>query len=164
MLVAKTRDLSSPKPAPGSGTSGAFSAADPLSHAHVLGLKVQDRLALADKVEGGFSYESFVRLQKATNLSREQLADLVQITLRTLTRRKSRGRLNQEESERLLRVARIFDLAVGLHEGDKSAARTWLERPNPALNGKIPFELARTEVGAREVEGLIARLEHGVFS
>ncbi len=162
--MAKTRTSSSPTPASGSGASGAFSPADPLSYAHVLGLRVHDRLALADKVEGGFSYESFVRLQKAADLSREQLAALVQITLRTLTRRKAKGKLSQAESERLLRLARVFDLAVGLHEGDKSAARTWLERPSPALDGKIPFELARTEVGAREVESLVARLEHGVFS
>jgi putative toxin-antitoxin system antitoxin component (TIGR02293 family) len=162
--MAKARNFRSPKPTPGSGTSETIASADPLSYAHVLGLRVQDRLALVDKVEGGFSYESFARLQRATELSREQLADLVQITLRTLSRRKARGKLSQEESERLLRVARVFDLAVGLHEGNRSAARAWLERPNPALNGKIPFELTRTEVGAREVEILVTRLEYGVFS
>lgn len=161
--MAKTGKRSSPHAGGISAGPGLPPSPDPLSHAHILGLRVRDRLALADKVEGGFAYDSFVRLQKATELSREELAALVQITQRTLTRRKARGKLKQDESERLLRVARIFDLAVELHEGDKKGARTWLELPNRALNGKIPFEVARTEVGAREVESLIARLEHGVF-
>ncbi|HLE05456.1 MAG TPA: antitoxin Xre/MbcA/ParS toxin-binding domain-containing protein [Anaerolineales bacterium] len=137
---------------------------DPLFHARLLGLRVQDKLSLAAKVEDGFSYQSFIRLQKAADLTREQLADLVQITQRTLARRKAQGRLKTDESERLLRVSRVFNLAVDLHEGDPQAARVWLERPNRALNGKPPFELARTEVGAREVETLVTRLEHGVFS
>jgi putative toxin-antitoxin system antitoxin component (TIGR02293 family) len=162
--LAKARTHPSTRSPVASGLAEAGASPDPLADARVLGLRVQDRIALADKVEGGFSYESFVRLQKETDLSREQLAALVQITQRTLTRRKARGRLNQEESERLLRVAHVFDMAVQLHEGDKQAARAWLEHPNRALNGKIPFELARTEVGAREVEALVSRLEHGVFS
>ncbi len=34
----------------------------------------------------------------------------------------------------------------------------------PALAGRKPIEFARTEVGAREVEDLIGRLEYGVFT
>jgi len=158
--VAKTRKLSSTTPA---GVDATRALADPLSYAHILGLRVQDKLSLAAKVEDGFAYQSFVRLQKATDLTREQLGALVQVTQRTLTRRKARGKLNPDESERLLRVARVFDLAVELHEGDRQVARAWLERPNHALDGKVPFDLARTEVGAREVESLVLRLEHGVF-
>ena len=33
-----------------------------------------------------------------------------------------------------------------------------------ALGEKVPLELLVTELGAREVEALIGRLEHGVFS
>jgi uncharacterized protein (DUF2384 family) len=32
-----------------------------------------------------------------------------------------------------------------------------------ALGGRSPFDMARTEVGAREVERLLVRFEHGVF-
>jgi uncharacterized protein (DUF2384 family) len=37
-------------------------------------------------------------------------------------------------------------------------------RSNRALGGVSPFEMAKTEVGALEVENLITRIEHGVFS
>jgi putative toxin-antitoxin system antitoxin component (TIGR02293 family) len=40
----------------------------------------------------------------------------------------------------------------------------WLKSPQKALGGKTPLEYSDTEPGAREVEDLLGRLEHGVFS
>jgi putative toxin-antitoxin system antitoxin component (TIGR02293 family) len=51
-----------------------------------------------------------------------------------------------------------------LFEGDREAAIEWLGAPRPALGGVTPFSLIASEVGGREVEALIDRLEHGVFS
>jgi putative toxin-antitoxin system antitoxin component (TIGR02293 family) len=56
-----------------------------------------------------------------------------------------------------------FDKAVGLFEGDVAAARAWLETPSKALGSETPLAAVETEIGAREVEDLIGRLEHGVF-
>jgi putative toxin-antitoxin system antitoxin component (TIGR02293 family) len=53
---------------------------------------------------------------------------------------------------------------VNLFEGDVPAAMTWLTTPRKALGGRPPLSYARTEPGAREVENLIGRLEHGIFS
>jgi putative toxin-antitoxin system antitoxin component (TIGR02293 family) len=134
-----------------------------ISYAELIGLTTTSELALADKVESGFDYRAFIRLQQALKLTARQLADLLSIPDRTLSRRKSEGRLRPDESDRLLRLARVVDLALGLFEGDKKAAQSWLLLSNDALGGKTPIELSRTEVGAREVESLIHRLEHGVF-
>ena len=56
-----------------------------------------------------------------------------------------------------------LDMAVALFEGDIAAARKWLQMPQRGLGGETPLDFASTEVGAREVENLIGRLEHGVF-
>jgi putative toxin-antitoxin system antitoxin component (TIGR02293 family) len=69
-----------------------------------------------------------------------------------------------EESDRLLRAGRVFGRALELFDGDTNAARNWLSKPQPALGGGVPLELAETEVGAREVEAAIGRIEHGVYS
>lgn len=134
------------------------------SHVNLLGLDTHDQVSLSKEVLEGFSFETFVRLQEAIMLSTEELANLVHLSLRTLTRRKDKGQLRTIESERILRISRLFSLAVELFEGDKQSARNWLVIPIKALNGMTPLELARTEVGAREVESLIGRLEYGVFS
>jgi len=53
---------------------------------------------------------------------------------------------------------------MDLFEGDVAAVHRWLTRPNRALGYVPPLSYAKTEVGAREVEDLIMRLEHGIFS
>jgi putative toxin-antitoxin system antitoxin component (TIGR02293 family) len=64
----------------------------------------------------------------------------------------------------LLRVSSLFEKSVDLFEGDVAAAVNWLTSPKKALNRQTPLLYARTEVGAREVEDLIGRLDHGIFS
>ena len=48
--------------------------------------------------------------------------------------------------------------------GDEEYGRRWLESPQRGLGGKTPLDFARSEVGAREVEDLLGRIEHGVYS
>lgn len=130
----------------------------------LLDFEPTDNAALVARVEEGFPYRALERLRCNVGLSREALGDLVQIKPRTLDRRKEGGRLRPEESDRLLRAARVFGGTIALFEGDADAARTWLSSPQRALGGAVPLMMARTEVGAREVENLVGRLEHGVFS
>ena len=105
-----------------------------------------------------------VWIKERLEVTAEELGRIVLIAPRTLARRKSEGRLLAEESDRLLRAARILGRAIELFEGDEAAARRWLKTKNRALGDHEPLEVARTDVGAREVETLIGRLEHGVVS
>ncbi len=68
------------------------------------------------------------------------------------------------ESERLLRLAEIFEAALSLFDGDHDGVRQWLTSPVRGLGNARPIDYARTELGAREVRNLIGRLEDGVFS
>ncbi len=130
----------------------------------LLGLRSYEPLALYRNVRKGLAYASIVRFQRNTSLSARTVAELIQIPTRTLTRRKAEGKLAPEESDRLVRASRIFGRAMELFEGDRDAARMWLTAVQPALGGLAPLELARTGVGASEVENLIGRLEHGIPS
>ena len=71
--------------------------------------------------------------------------------------------MQPDESDRLVRLARVFSRAIELYGGDSEGAQAWLMRPNRALGGASPFEMAKTEVGAGEVERLISQIEHGVI-
>lgn len=135
-----------------------------ISYAALLGVEASDRMELAERVSAGFSFQAFDSLSESMQLTSQKLANLVQISDRTLVRRRKAGKLNAEESERLLRFSRLFTLAYELFEGDQAAAQSWLTTENRALKGKTPLEASRTEIGAREVENLITRLERGVFS
>ena len=139
-------------------------AREPFGYAELIGIKASDRLELSKKIQAGFPFNSFVLLTRYMGVTNKELAELVQISTRRLNRRKKEGKLKGDESDRLLRFARIFTYALDLFEGDQKATQHWLSRENQALKGDSPLEASKTEVGAREVESLIARLEHGVFA
>jgi len=112
----------------------------------------------------GIPFRAYERLARNMALTNDQLLELADISRRTLVRRRAEGRFSPDESDRLLRAARLFGAALSLFEGDRDAALAWLEEPQLAFGGAIPLEIARTEIGAREVEELADRLEQGVFS
>ena len=134
------------------------------SYIELLGMKTASLPALLREVEKGLPYRAYERFADALGATTDDLLKLIGIPRRTLVRRKAEGRFSMEESDRLLRAARVFSRAADLFEGDRDAALKWLTDPQPAFGGAVPLDLAVTELGAREVEALVLRLEHGVFS
>jgi len=114
-------------------------------------------------IRQGLPTEHFDALQEALDVTTRDLAQIVGITQSTLSRRRQHGPFNADESERIVRIARLFNHAVRAMES-KETARKWLKEPARALGGESPLRFADTEPGAREVERLLTRLEHGVFS
>ena len=129
-----------------------------------LGLGTSDTAQLIRQIERGFSFATLRTLESNSGLALSLLASIIGIPERTLARRKTAGRLAPDESERLLRISILFEKCVELFEGDVAAAANWLATPKKALHQETPLMHARTELGARQVEDLIGRLEHGVFS
>ena len=68
------------------------------------------------------------------------------------------------QPDHLRRASRIASLATQLFEGNKRQAEHWLKSPQQALGDRKPVDVARTDVGALEIERLIQRLEHCVFT
>jgi len=135
-----------------------------VGHRASLGFGSETIPRIIEQIDAGFPYALLEAFQKSTRLPIETVAGLVRLPARTLSRRRAAGKLLPDESERLFRLSKLVDKATALFEGDMAAAIQWLQTPQPALAGRQPLEFARTEIGAREVEDLIGRLEHGVFS
>jgi putative toxin-antitoxin system antitoxin component (TIGR02293 family) len=133
-------------------------------HGSSLGLSAANSAELIRQLERGFSFKTLHVLESRSGLTLSRLASVIGIPERTLARRKASGKLTPEESGRLLRISAVFEDAVDLFEGDVRAAVNWLTTPRKALGDRPPLSYARTEPGAREVENLIGRLEHGIFS
>ena len=127
------------------------------------GLTKKDTDHIIRVLKKGLPVSAFDRLQLEMGVSAKTLAATTNIAVRTLTRRKREGRLRTDESERLYRIAALFDRTVEVL-GDKSRARHWLTTPKRAFAERTPLEEADTEPGARHVEDLLGRIEHGVFS
>lgn len=81
---------------------------------------------------------------------------------RTFNRRREANQpLDTAESDRMVRIARMVAAAEETI-GDRERAMIWLERPNRALEGQAPMEMADTDPGAQSVERLLGQIAHGL--
>ena len=128
-----------------------------------LGRAVSSPSDLAEIVRAGLPHSSLEAVMHLLNLPAEMLSISLALSRRTLSRRKKQARLSAGESDRLIRLARVAASAVDVF-GSPERASKWLQRPNRALGGVTPLSLMDTDPGARLVEQILGRIEHGVFS
>jgi putative toxin-antitoxin system antitoxin component (TIGR02293 family) len=103
------------------------------------------------------------RLAESTGTTLRELQEITHIDKSTFSRRvKQRALLKADESDRVARVARVAALVIEALGHD--AGLQWLRKPNMALGDRIPLGMLGTDAGARQVEQIIGRIEHGVFS
>lgn len=119
---------------------------------------------LIDHVRAGLPYSELEILQRSFGLPMEYMASQVGLSRATWQRRKKEdGVLSPLQSDRVVRLARLMGKAIQVLESEENA-RQWLTTPQYGLGGAAPLDYSDTEVGAREVENLLGRIEHGVFS
>ncbi len=111
-------------------------------------------------LERGLPTHAVDRVTSLMGINRAALSEVLDVSLRTLSRRET---LNTSESERLLRISNLFQKALEIL-GDREEARRWFTTPKKALGGKTPLAFSETDVGAREVEDLLGRIEYGVYA
>lgn len=131
----------------------------------ILGLRPTGRLGLADAVARGLPLSTVGRLKNALGLADQEIAAALGISAKTLGRMRKTPRrpLDAVASDRLYRMAWIFATAREVLEGE-GVARAWLRAPQVGVGSRVPLDLLKTEAGAREVEDLLGRIEHGVLS
>ncbi|MBA4147246.1 MAG: DUF2384 domain-containing protein [Verrucomicrobia bacterium] len=118
---------------------------------------------LIEVLRSGLPVQELNDLQTTLEVPMEKLVPMLGISKATLHRRKAEGKLDPAESDRVVRFARLMGRALEVLESEESA-RQWLTSPQFGLGGAVPLEYAETEVGAREVEDLLGRIEYGVYS
>lgn len=105
-------------------------------------------------------FDAFVALSGTSN---EHISRAIHVSVRSVQRRKkNREPLPAPASERLVRLAELYTRAEEV-VGDEDLAKQWMQTSRDAFGGKTPLEMASSELGAREVEDLLGRVEHGVF-
>lgn len=126
----------------------------------IVGVDVRSGLDLARAVRRGLSVQAAEHVLASGRLSAAEM-DRVVLPRKTLANRRKAGTLTSEQSDRLIRAARILAWADDTF-GDPEKARRWLRRATSALGGERPLDLLDTEEGAREVETLLGRIDHGL--
>ena len=115
------------------------------------------------RLHQGLDYKFSIDLLKHLQITQKEFYAILNFAPATIKRRKG-GRFTTEESDRLYRLAEIFNAAIELFEGDEERARKWLNHPVKGLGGARPVDMAITSAETEAAIDLIGRLEHGVFA
>ncbi len=114
-------------------------------------------------VEKGVPLSALEEFAARTGFALKDLLEVI-IPPRTLKHRRMRKEpLSLDESDRLARVARIYDLAVKVF-GEAVDGREWLTFPIDRFEGRTALEMLRTDAGARQVEEMLYQIDEGVFA
>lgn len=126
----------------------------------VLGFDVVHGLDLVRAVRRGFPASA---VQHVLDSGRLTLAEVDRVVMprKTWSNRRRAGTLTAEQSDRLIRVARVLAMAEDTF-ANQGKAHDWLRRPTGVLGGERPLDLLDTEEGAREVETLLGRIAYGI--
>jgi putative toxin-antitoxin system antitoxin component (TIGR02293 family) len=106
---------------------------------------------------------SVAAVDELVNSGRASLGEIDRLVLprKTLSHRRKSGALTPDQSDRLIRFARVIAAAEETF-GSREKAALWLRRPTAALGDQSPISLLDPGEGCREVEGLIGRIDHGL--
>jgi putative toxin-antitoxin system antitoxin component (TIGR02293 family) len=115
-------------------------------------------------IRSGLPSTALERMARQLDLSAVATIESLGLAKRTIARRLHEHKpLSAEESERVVRLARVFAEAKHVL-GEEAKARRWLQKPSRALGGEIPLHLLDTDIGASAVFEELGRIEHGVFA
>jgi putative toxin-antitoxin system antitoxin component (TIGR02293 family) len=138
--------------------------AEVLGGRKVLKKKVGTAAQLMTLIREGLPADILPSIAAELSMDRSAVAKVVGISGRTLSRRlASHSRLSAEESDRMVRFARVLAIANDTL-GDRAKASRWLQTPNRALQGNTPFELLDTDAGVQSVETILGRIAYGIYS
>jgi putative toxin-antitoxin system antitoxin component (TIGR02293 family) len=131
--------------------------------ARTFSFKVRTLRDLHRSIGAGIRYRGFEALLDRYGLTAAEVAPVLGVPSRTLARRKKEGRFHADESDRLIRFGRIAALAEETL-GTPAKAAAWLRRSNRALDNEAPLRQLDTDLGCRQVEDLLLRIAHGIYS
>ena len=115
------------------------------------------------EIERGLPLSTLEEFSAYSGIAVKELLEVV-IPARTLKHRRQRQEpLNLDESDRLARVARMYELAVKVF-GDPDKARRWLTKPKIRFDERSPLSMMHTGLGGQGVEEMLYQIDEGVFA
>lgn len=113
-------------------------------------------------VERGLPLSMLDEFSAYSGIAVKDLLEVV-IPARTLKHRKARKEpLSVDESDRLARVAKMYEFAVKVY-GDRDDGRKWLLGKKRRFDGRTALEMLRTETGEHAVQEILIQIDEGMF-
>ncbi len=133
---------------------------EPASAPDILDIAATAGRAAIEATRRGLPISALDALMETGRLTPAEI-DRIVLPRKTLAHRRALGVLTADQSDRLMRVAHVVAAAEDTF-GSRDKAHRWLRRPTTALDGDAPLDWLDTSEGARQVERLLERIDHGL--
>ncbi|PWB82891.1 MAG: toxin-antitoxin system antitoxin component family protein [Methylocystaceae bacterium] len=135
-------------------------ATDFLATEGILKIGAKDSRSAIEAIRRGLPIGALDELVKSGRLTLVEI-DRIVLPRKTLAYRRKSGVLTPEQSDRLMRVARVIAAAEAIFGSQEKASR-WLRRSTTALDGDSPISLLDTSEGCRQIERLLSMIDYGL--
>jgi len=114
-------------------------------------------------IREGVPKEAMDNLMDITGLNAQEMASITHTSDRTLRRYTAKTKLNQEQSERMIELAKLYSRGEDVL-GTLDNFKTWMDTPQMAFGNKRPKEYLDTSLGIEWITDELGRIEHGIFA
>jgi putative toxin-antitoxin system antitoxin component (TIGR02293 family) len=122
-----------------------------------------DETDLIDVIRQGDSKKSLDYLITQIGYTITDIAEVLHVSDRNLRRYTASEKLNTEQSERLIEIARLYAKGEDVF-GSIKAFNHWMDANILALGNKTPKSYLDTSLGIQLLHKELGRIEHGVFA
>lgn len=127
-------------------------------------LDTNDSNIIVSEAVAGVYASSFFDFADASGYPKEKLADILNISVKTLSRYKtSKTKMNPQNSEHLLKLFALYRKGISVFNSIASF-NNWLEKPSFGLGGIVPFSYLNTISGIDIIIEELSRIEYGDLS
>lgn len=114
-------------------------------------------------IREGVPKKALDNLIEVTGITTLEMADIIRTSDRTLRRYTSKQKLNAEQSERVIELAKVYSRGEEVF-GTLDAFKEWMSSTVMALGNKKPKEFLDTSMGIEMLMDELGRIEHGIFA
>ena len=114
-------------------------------------------------IRAGIPKQAMTHLMDVADISLSEMAAIVHTSDRTLRRYTANQKLSQEQSERMIEMARLYSRGEEVF-GSMDKFKLWMDSMILALGNKKPKEYLDTSLGINMLMNELGRIEHGIFA
>ena len=111
----------------------------------------------------GIKKQSVTRLAGLMKIPMRDMAVLLNISYKTLGRKKETDLMDSVSSSLSIEIAETISKGLSVFEDSDKLTR-WLQKENRALQGERPLDLLNTPTGIKIVNRLLIRIEEGIYT
>ncbi len=116
-----------------------------------------------DLIREGVPKEAMNNLMSNTGITVMEMADITHISDRTLRRYNDKDKLPQEQSERVIELARLYSRGSDVFDS-LEYFKEWMNTSLIPLGNKKPKEFLDTSLGIEMLMKELGKIEYGIFA